>query len=98
MVQANQLSQSDTSARKVCVIDTGYNAGHPDLPTGAGIANNNQVGLWYNDGNGHGTHVAGTIAALSNNEGVVGVYPGVDVYAVKIFNDSETGPLPQTLL
>lgn len=88
MVQANQLSQSDTSARKVCVIDTGYNAGHPDLPTGAGIANNNQVGLWYNDGNGHGTHVAGTVAALSNNEGVVGVYPGVDVYAVKIFNDS----------
>lgn len=88
MVQANQLTQSDTSARKVCVIDTGYNAGHPHLPTGAGIANNSQVGLWYNDGNGHGTHVAGTIAAVSNNEGVVGVYPGVDVYAVKIFNDS----------
>lgn len=88
MVQADQLTQSNTSARKVCVIDTGYNAGHPDLPVGAGIANNNQVGSWFNDGNGHGTHVAGTVAALSNNEGVVGVYPGVEVYAVKIFNDS----------
>lgn len=92
MVQANQLSQNNLSARKVCVIDTGYNLGHPDLPdqnNGAtGQANNGSVGNWYNDGNGHGTHVAGTIAALANNEGVVGVYPGVDVHTVKIFNDS----------
>lgn len=92
MVQGNQLSQNNLSARKVCVIDTGYNLGHPDLPdqnNGAtGQANNSQVGNWFNDGNGHGTHVAGTVAALANNEGVVGVYPGVDLHIVKIFNDS----------
>jgi serine protease len=92
MVQAPQLVQNDLAARKVCVIDTGYNLNHPDLPdTSDGVsgqANNNQVGNWYNDGNGHGTHVAGTIAALSNNQGVVGVYPGVDMHIVKIFNDS----------
>ncbi|BDX08568.1 S8 family serine peptidase [Planctobacterium marinum] len=92
MVQADQLFQNNLSARKVCVIDTGYNLGHPDLPDqnngASGDANNGSVGNWYNDGNGHGTHVAGTIAALANNEGVVGVYPGVDIHAVKIFNDS----------
>lgn len=92
MVQADQLSQNNLSARKVCVIDTGYNLGHPDLPDQnngvTGQANNSQVGNWFNDGNGHGTHVAGTVAALSNNEGVVGVYPGVDLHIVKIFNDS----------
>lgn len=92
MVQANQFGQSDTTARKVCIIDTGYNLGHPDLPgTNDGVtgqANNSAVGNWYNDGNGHGTHVAGTIAAYDNNEGVVGVYPGVDMHIVKIFNDS----------
>jgi serine protease len=92
MVQAPQLSQDNLAARKVCVIDTGYNLNHPDLPdSGDGVsgqANNNQVGNWYNDGNGHGTHVAGTIAALSNTQGVVGVYPGVDMHIVKIFNDN----------
>lgn len=92
MVQADQFSQNDTQARTVCIIDTGYNLGHPDLPDQndgvTGTANNSRVGNWYNDGNGHGTHVAGTIAALNNNEGIVGVYPGVDLHIVKIFDDS----------
>ena len=92
MVQASQFAQSDTSARRVCIIDTGYNLGHNDLPgTNNGLtgnANNSAVGNWYNDGNGHGTHVAGTIAAYDNTQGVVGVYPGVNMHIVKIFDDN----------
>ncbi|MBF7074393.1 S8 family serine peptidase [Glaciecola sp. MH2013] len=92
MVQGNLLSQNDQSARRVCVIDTGFNLGHPDLGDQnngvTGNANNSRVGNWFNDGNGHGTHVAGTISALANNEGVVGVYPGVDIHVVKIFDDN----------
>ncbi|NMH59269.1 S8 family serine peptidase [Alteromonas ponticola] len=92
MVEADQLVQSDTAAGKVCVIDTGINRGHSDLPDAnsglTGNSNNAQVGNWYNDGHGHGTHVAGTISALDNNVGVVGVYPGVALHVVKIFNDN----------
>jgi len=92
MVQANGLAQSDTSARKVCVIDTGYSLGHPDLPDeNAGVtgdANNALVGNWFEDGDGHGTHVAGTIAALDNGIGSIGVYPGVDLHIVKIFDNN----------
>jgi serine protease len=54
----------------------------------SGNANNSAVGNWYNDGNGHGTHVAGTIGAYDNNEGVIGVYPGVSMHIVKIFDDN----------
>ena len=91
MVQADQVNQADTQAKRVCVIDSGYNLGHPDLPTQndglTGESNNFAVGSWNRDGNGHGTHVAGTIAAIDNQEGVIGVYPGVNMHIVKIFND-----------
>ena len=44
----------------------------------------------FTDGNGHGTHVAGTIAALANGVGVVGVAPGAEVISLKVF-DSDGG-------
>lgn len=81
------VSKTKQSARKVCVIDTSFNLVHPDLGDQnngvIGQGNNSQVGNWYNDGNGHGTHVAGTISALASNEGVVGVYPSVDLHILK---------------
>ncbi len=45
----------------------------------------------FTDGNGHGTHVAGTIAALTNGKGVVGVAPGAEVISLKVFNSSGGG-------
>jgi subtilisin family serine protease len=43
---------------------------------------------WDQDGNGHGSHVAGTIAAMNNNVGVVGVTPGtVQLHIVRIFGN-----------
>ena len=57
----------------VAVIDTGIDPNHPDLNVVGGI--NFASGRGWEDGNGHGTHVAGTIGALDNNIGVVGVAP-----------------------
>ncbi|MBG6183207.1 subtilisin family serine protease [Arthrobacter sp. CAN_A214] len=45
----------------------------------------------WNDDNGHGTHVAGTIAALDNTIGVVGVAPEADLYGVKVLDANGYG-------
>ena len=77
----------------VAVIDTGINMTHPDLS----VAGGRNFATWgssndkYEDGNGHGTHVAGTIAALDNDNGAVGVAPGAKLYGVKVLSNSGTG-------
>jgi len=77
---------------KVAVIDTGIDYNHPDLSL------NYRGGYdFYNkdndpmDDHGHGTHVAGTIAALDNGIGVVGVAPEAELYALKVMNSSGSG-------
>jgi len=71
----------------VCIIDTGYYAGHEDLKdqsTGMSQVDND----YLTDGAGHGSHVAGTIGALNNGLGVVGVSPGaIHYHIVKIFDN-----------
>ena len=52
----------------------------------------------FTDGNGHGTHVAGTIAALANGVGVVGVAPGAEVISLKVFDSSGGGASYSTII
>ena len=76
----------------VAVIDTGVDLSHPDLNVyRAGAKNCALLALSANDGNGHGTHVAGTIGALDNTTGVVGVAPGARIWPVKVLNDLGSG-------
>jgi subtilisin len=72
----------------VAVIDTGISA-HSDLNVVGGKSCT--VGLGWDDANGHGTHVAGTIAAKDDGNGVVGVAPGANLYAVKVLTDAGVG-------
>lgn len=90
MVQADQLADTNAGNRKICIIDSGYDGTHEDLPHGSNITGeyDSGTGWWYTDENHHGTHVAGTIAALNNsNTGVVGVLPNnkVKLHIVKVF-------------
>ncbi len=73
----------------VAVLDTGIDRNHPDLNVKGG--KNCYGGRSYSDGNGHGTHVAGTVAAKDNDLGVVGVAPGAPLYAVKVLRDNGSG-------
>jgi subtilisin family serine protease len=75
----------------VAVIDTGVDLDHPDLNVNTAGAKNCSTGVGADDGNGHGTHVAGTIGALDNGLGVVGVAPGARIWPVRVLNKSGSG-------
>lgn len=81
----------------VAVIDTGIDFQHPDLNVAGGI--NCAAGNIFrakcidggDDDHYHGTHVAGTIGAIDNGSGVVGVAPGARLWAVKVLNSKGSG-------
>ena len=75
---------------EVAVIDTGSGP-HPDLNIVGGTNCSTGAKNNYGDGNGHGTHVAGTIGALNNTNGVVGVAAGVPLHSVRVLNNAGSG-------
>ena len=86
-----EIPNYDRNDLRVCVIDTGVDRNHPDL---------NVSGEWkftaftnegFDDKHGHGSHVAGTIGAIANNFGVVGVAPNASIISVKVLNRRGSG-------
>ena len=73
------------------VIDSGIDLDHPDLNVDAARSRNFSSGTSADDGNGHGTHVAGTIGARDNGFGVVGVSPGARLVAIRVLNNAGSG-------
>ena len=95
MVQADQVSDAPAGNRKLCIIDSGIDISHEDLAgnvlTGANFT---KSGEWYTDENSHGTHVAGTVGAIDNAVGVLGVLPHqrVNLFIAKVFDASGEAP------
>ena len=75
----------------VAILDTGIDRTHPDLNIAGGYNCTGSNRDNWNDVYGHGTHVAGTVAALDNEFGVVGVAPGARLWAVKIMGNDGSG-------
>ena len=76
----------------VAVIDTGVDLTHPEINVYSAGAKNCSIGaVNANDLNGHGTHVSGTIGAIDNGNGVVGMAPGARIWPVKVLTDAGSG-------
>ena len=79
----------------VAIVDTGIGGKdsrrHEDLNIAGGISCATTSPDDWGDANGHGTHVAGTVGALDNDIGVVGVAPGVRLWSVRILDSSGNG-------
>lgn len=86
---------------KVAVIDTGIDTGHPELSGsvdgGYSAITKTENPADYQDDNGHGSHVAGTIAAKKDGKGVVGVAPKARLYAVKVLDADGSGNLSDVI-
>jgi len=81
----------------IYIIDTGIDSDHPDLTAhiGNGFAavackGRKCIQSWDDD-NGHGSHVSGSVAAIDNSIGVIGVAPGATLHAVKVLNSQGSG-------
>lgn len=86
---------SYTGNNKAWILDSGIDLDHPDLnvdaTNGFNAFTSGKDGRSLDDGNGHGTHVAGTVAAKNNNIGVIGVAPGASVVPVKVLGARGSG-------
>lgn len=82
-----------SSSGTAWIIDTGIDLTHPDL----NVSTTDNISFLANDpspndANGHGTHVAGIIAAKNNSFGVVGVAAGARVVSVRVLDATGNGP------
>ncbi|BEL12317.1 hypothetical protein Q0Z83_105080 [Actinoplanes sichuanensis] len=86
--------ESTGSEVVVAVIDTGVDGAHPDLAgnvlTGYDAIDDTEGG--DSDGNGHGTHVAGTVAAVAGNDaGIAGIAPDAKILPIKVLDANGSG-------
>ncbi|MDR6998976.1 S8 family peptidase [Neobacillus niacini] len=97
LIRAPEMWEQSTGKNiTVAILDTGCDTDHPDLQNriiGGRNFTQDDGGnpAIFEDYNGHGTHVAGTIAATRNNAGVVGVAPEANLLILKVLGKDGSG-------
>ncbi len=93
---ATATTAREASTSRVAVLDSGIMLRHPDLRTAAGT-DCVEPGTPPGDSSGHGTHIAGTIGALNDGAGVVGVAPGTRLIAVRVLDEAGVGTFAEII-
>ncbi|MBX9851759.1 MAG: S8 family peptidase [Cytophagaceae bacterium] len=92
-----RVGSGDATGKSVWIIDTGVDMDHPDLIVDATRSKSFIEGATPEDDHGHGTHVAGTIAAKNNLIGVQGVAYNAKIIALKVMDASGRGSMSNVI-
>lgn len=93
-----RVGYGDGTGKTVWIVDSGIDTDHPDL----NVDLNRSISLIYQnpsveDGYGHGTSVAGIIAAKNNGSGMIGVASNATIVALRVFDDAGAGTLSRAI-
>lgn len=101
MIKAADAAEEERPAHqvKVALIDSGVNYS-PDIDVVERknfIPEHEEISILYEDVSGHGTNIAGVIAAKDNEEGITGVNPNVELYSVKVLDAGNSAPISRVV-
>lgn len=102
MINANNNSESEfqiIDKVKVAIIDSGIDyTDDIDVKERKNfIPEQNDISITYEDLTGHGTAIAGILAAKNNGEGVTGINPNVEIYSARVLDDTNTAPISRLI-
>lgn len=97
--QNNSNVNSSSNKVKVAIIDSGidYTEDINVAERKNFIPGQDNVSIIYEDLTGHGTAVAGILAAKDNNDGVTGINPNVEIYSARVLDETNTAPISRVV-
>lgn len=97
MVHAEDIDELDGKI-KIAIIDSGVNYSTDlNVVVRKNFIQNNECNIMYEDPSGHGTAIAGIIAALDNEEGITGINPNVEIYSARVLDAKLEAPISRVV-